>query len=98
MNEFCTALAHSTTQNPTDNLTAEQEARLRENLKAQEALPEGRDFARGVALDAEFHMMFCEFLGNREILNVMGQLREKIARVIAQVFQINPGRVRTSYD
>lgn len=79
-------------------LTAPQVARLKDNLKAQEGLAADTDVARAVALDAEFHMMFCEFLGNREVLGVMGQLREKIARVITRVFQTHPVRVRTSYE
>src|SRR5262245_25517969 len=52
-------------------LTADQVARLRENLAAQEALTPEVDAAPGVALDVEFHTLFSEFLGNREILGVM---------------------------
>src|SRR5947209_795901 len=49
---------------------------VRANLKAQHAnLAAGGDVARGVALDEEFHGLFCEFLGNQEVLRVMGQLR-----------------------
>jgi DNA-binding GntR family transcriptional regulator len=51
-----------------------------------------------VALDAEFHMMFCEFLGNREILNVMGQLRREDRPRHRAGISDQPGRVRTSYD
>lgn len=98
MYEIRAALETFVARGVAGKLTPEQVARLQANLKDQEALPEGGDVARGVALDADFHMMFCEFLGNREILGVMSHLREKIGRVIAQVFQINPGRVRTSYD
>jgi DNA-binding GntR family transcriptional regulator len=50
-----------------------------------------------VALDAEFHTLFAEFLGNREILRVIGQLREKMQRVVTEVFRLNPGRIDTSY-
>lgn len=79
-------------------LTDEQIARLRANLKEQATLQERQDVERGVALDTEFHILFSEFLGNREILRVMVQLRDKIHRIILKVFQINPGRVGTSYD
>jgi DNA-binding GntR family transcriptional regulator len=79
-------------------LTAAQLERLRGNLDAQKANLAVSDSSRGITLDAEFHILFCEFLGNREILRVMGQLREKIHRVIAQVFQLNPGRMASSYD
>ncbi len=77
-------------------LTAEQRARLQENLNAQASLGDG-DSSRAVALDAEFHNMFCEFLGNTEILRVMGQLRERIQRVITKVYRINAGRMASSY-
>ena len=79
-------------------LTPAQVARVRANLDAQEVNCRDCDVERSVVLDAEFHTLFCEFLGNREILRVMGQLRAKIHRVIAQVFKINPGRVATSYQ
>ena len=79
-------------------LTAEQAQRLRANLKALAAARDGADVLRAVALDAEFHILFCEFLGNQEVLRVMGQLREKSQRVITKVFQSSPGRVAGSYE
>jgi DNA-binding GntR family transcriptional regulator len=78
-------------------LTASQVASLRANLEVQEANCSSRDVAQCVALDAEFHNLFCQFLGNREILRVMNQFREKIHRVIFQVFRLNPERIVTSY-
>jgi DNA-binding GntR family transcriptional regulator len=78
-------------------LAAEQRERVQANLLAQEAVRDGSDVARAVALDTEFHTLFCEFLGNREVLRVMVQLRERIQRVITKVFQINPGRIASSY-
>ncbi len=53
---------------------------------------------RAVDLDTEFHTLFCEFLGNREVLRVMGHLREKIHRVVMQVFRLSPGRLTNSYE
>src|SRR5262245_3618816 len=58
-------------------LSAEQSERVRANLKAQQELGAGGDIHAAVALDARFHLLFCEFLGNRELLRVMGQLRDK---------------------
>jgi DNA-binding GntR family transcriptional regulator len=78
-------------------LTPAQVERVEANLKAQEANCREGDVKRGVELDADFHIMFCEFLGNREILRVMGYLRDKINRVISRVFQLNRERVYTSY-
>lgn len=79
-------------------LTPEQAARVQANLKAQARLRGTGDVAKRVELDAEFHTQFAEFLGNREILRVVGQLREKIQRVVTQVFRLSPTRIDTSYD
>jgi DNA-binding GntR family transcriptional regulator len=54
--------------------------------------------AKGVELDAAFHIQFVEFLGNGEILRVIIQLREKMQRVVTQVFRLSPARIDTSYD
>jgi DNA-binding GntR family transcriptional regulator len=78
-------------------LTAGQVALVRENLQAQETLVGAGEVVQGVALDAEFHTLFCEFHANREIVRVMGYLRDKIHRVITKVFQMNPGRLGASY-
>lgn len=74
-----------------------QADRLRKNLSAQEVHCNGQDVPQWVELDAAFHILFCEFLGNQEILRVMGQLREKIHRITSQVFKLNPGRIASSY-
>jgi len=81
-------------------LTPAQVAQVRANLKAQHTNLRngGSDVARGVAQDEEFHALFCEFLGNQEILRVMGQLRERIHRVISRVFTINSMRMTSSYE
>jgi DNA-binding GntR family transcriptional regulator len=56
------------------------------------------DVERAVALDDEFHGFFCDFLGNQEVLRVMGQLREKVHRVITRVFRMNPARMACSCE
>jgi DNA-binding GntR family transcriptional regulator len=78
-------------------LTPDQIQRLQTNLGAQQAKCSLCDVQQCVALDAAFHNLFCEFLGNQEILRVMGQLRDKVHRVISRVFQLNPARLATSY-
>ena len=50
------------------------------------------------ALDSTFHGLFAEALGNEEVLRVMGQLRDKMQRIITKVFRLNPGRIETSYE
>jgi DNA-binding GntR family transcriptional regulator len=79
-------------------LTPGQVDRLQANLAAQKANCGASDVERGIALDTEFHVLFCEFLGNREILRVMAHLRDKMHRVISQVFALNPGRMASSYE
>jgi DNA-binding GntR family transcriptional regulator len=79
-------------------LTPEQTRLVETNLEAQRVNLETGDVRRGVALDEEFHALFGDFLGNHEILRVMGQLREKIHRVILQVFKTNFGRMVSSYE
>jgi DNA-binding GntR family transcriptional regulator len=79
-------------------LTPEQVARVQANLQAQTRLRGSGDVAKGVELDAAFHAQFVEFLGNGEILRVVVQLREKMQRVVTQVFRLCPPRIDTSYD
>jgi DNA-binding GntR family transcriptional regulator len=78
-------------------LSPAQADRLRANLQAQQEVCPRGDIQRAVALDAAFHLLFCEFLGNRELVRVMEQLRDKIFRVITRVFHVNPDRVTASY-
>jgi DNA-binding GntR family transcriptional regulator len=68
------------------------------NLEAQLRLRGSGEVARGVELDAAFHAQFVEFLGNGEILRVIVQLREKMQRVVTQVFRLCPDRLDTSCD
>src|SRR5262249_166817 len=79
-------------------LAPDQVARVRANLQAQARLRGGGDVAKGVELDAACHAQLVEFRGNREILRVIVQLREKMQRVITQVFRLCPARIDTSYD
>ncbi|HUV13447.1 MAG TPA: GntR family transcriptional regulator, partial [Acidobacteriota bacterium] len=67
-------------------LTEAQVNRARENLIAQRSAAEREDLEESINLDGDFHLMFCEFLGNREILAVMTALREKIFWLIWLVF------------
>jgi DNA-binding GntR family transcriptional regulator len=96
--EIRTALESYVLRTLAGNLTADQTARVRANLQAQAALRGTADVARCVELDAVFHTQFVEFLGNAEILRVIVQLREKMQRVVAQVFRVAPARIDTSYS
>jgi DNA-binding GntR family transcriptional regulator len=79
-------------------LAADEVQRVRHNLELQCRAVAEHDVPRSVELDTEFHMLFCDFLGNREIIRVMTQLREKIHRAISRVFRQNAERLASSYD
>ncbi len=79
-------------------LDGPQTARVRNNLCQQQQAANEVDLAKAVELDAEFHALFCEFLGNREILRVMLQLREKMHRVVTRVFEKTPERLQAGYQ
>lgn len=96
--EIRAALESYTVRTLAGQLTADQVARVRANLQAQSKLRGTGDVARGVELDSEFHAQFVEFLGNREILRVVRQLREKMQRVVTQVFRLSPARMETSCE
>jgi len=95
--EIRSALETFVARSLSGRLTPAQIQSVQSNLQAQHANLQAGDVDRGVALDEEFHALFCEFLGNQEILRVMGQLRDKIHRVITEVFRLNAGRMGSSY-
>jgi DNA-binding GntR family transcriptional regulator len=74
-------------------ITSEQIARLRANLEAQGRSVREHDNAESTKLDTEFHLLLCEFAGNREILEVMERLRSKLHRVILGIQNKNPDRI-----
>jgi DNA-binding GntR family transcriptional regulator len=96
--EIRAALESYTVQALAGRLTPEQIARVRANLQAYGELRGTGRVAETVELDAAFHGQFAEFLGNGEILRVITQLREKMQRVVTQVFRLSPTRLATSYD
>lgn len=96
--EIRAALESYTLRTVAGNLTPDQITRIRANLQAQARLRGRGDVAKRVDLDAAFHAQFVEFLGNGEILRVIVQLREKMQRVVTQVFRLCPARFETSYD
>ena len=71
--------------------------RLRENLKQQEWVIEAHDVRRCAQLDADFHLMFCEFSGNQEIVRTMRSLLDRLFRTVLRVFAQDVTRIRESY-
>lgn len=79
-------------------LTPSQVARLRENLERQRRVVLTGDVPGNIELDTEFHLMLCEFHGNREFLRAMEALRDKIHRAIVRVQTRNPDRLNQGYE
>lgn len=70
-----------------------QVAQLRANLKEQKDCAAAGDAAGLTRLDTSFHLLFCEFLDNREITRVLVHLRDKLHRVILRVMSRAEGRL-----
>ncbi len=96
--EIRIALESYTLRTLAGRLGPSEATRVKANLAAQAKLRGSGDVTRWVELDAEFHTLFTEFLANREILRVIRQLREKMRRVVTQVFRLCPARMETSYE
>jgi len=79
-------------------LTSEQTVRIRENLAAQKVSVENLDDSANRLLDSEFHLLWCQFLGNREIIAVMRRLRDRIHRIISRVNSRNLSRMNEGLE
>jgi len=77
-------------------MTADQIQQLTHNLEQQALNEADSECLRAAELDARFHLMFSEFLGNQEIIRVMTQLVDKTHRVITRVFRAHSSRARSS--
>lgn len=95
--EIRLALESFILKNLAGKLTPPQAQKVEANLAEQERNLKTRDVELAVNLDADFHALFCEFLGNREIIRTLENLRDKIRRVISRVFQSNPDRLLQSF-
>ncbi len=95
--EIRLALETFVLRNLAGRLDSEQRADLQRNLVRQEHAAREGDLVATVRLDSEFHTMFCEFLGNQEILRVMLRLRERMHRVVTRVLEQRPDRLQSSY-
>jgi len=73
-----------------------QVERLRANLKEQKECAQAGDPQNLTRLDTDFHLLFCEFLDNREITRVLVHLRDKLHRVILRVMSRAEGRLATA--
>ena len=74
-------------------LAAEQVGCLERNLGDHRGAVRQGDIAEHIRLDSEFHLLLCEFHGNREITRAMGQIRDKSYRVMHHISTRFPTRM-----
>jgi DNA-binding GntR family transcriptional regulator len=74
-------------------LTTEQAGRLKRNLGAHRRAVRQGDIAEHIRIDSEFHLLLCDCYGNKEITRAMGQIRDKIHRVMHHISTRYPGRM-----
>lgn len=80
------------------NLSVEQQEQVIHNLRAQKVALDKGDVPVFTDLDADFHLMLCGFLGNREVVQMMRRLRDRLYRIALQVLRHDVDRIRTSYE
>lgn len=95
--EIRLALESFILKNLAGKLNPDQINKVEANLEEQQRNLKTKDVELAVSLDADFHSLFCDFLGNREIIRTLDNLRDKIRRVISRVFQSNPERWQQSF-
>ncbi len=95
--EIRTALESYVVKTMAGKLTAEQRCAIVAQLEEQRLSIERGSIAEQVELDAAFHMMLAEQLGNQTILRVMADLRDRVHRVITRAFRLSPERFKASY-
>jgi DNA-binding GntR family transcriptional regulator len=76
-----------------ESITPDQTQKLRVNLDSQGIAAKHGDIEASTRLDTEFHLLLCEFLGNREITQTMERLRGKLHHIILGIQQKKPERL-----
>ncbi|WP_339748744.1 GntR family transcriptional regulator [uncultured Rubinisphaera sp.] len=95
--EIRLALESFVLRSVTGKLTNEDIKRIRKNLQQNQQAAKEFNHTTAIKLDAEFHGIFCDCLGNQEIIRVMTQLREKMYRVIGHIYQQHEDRIESSW-
>ena len=95
--EFRAALESYVLRRLAGRLIPAQLARLRENLEQQSRSLETGDSKRTAELDVDFHVLFCDFLGNQQISRAMLQQLDKTYRAILSIARKDSSRKIASY-
>lgn len=77
-------------------LSGEQVRLLEQSLERQRRALAAGELTEIVEADAEFHLLVCGFLGNREIVGTLTRLGDQIRRVILRVTSVFPRRMAES--
>ncbi len=78
-------------------LTPEQASRLKRNLTEHRRAVRQSDIAEHIRVDSEFHLLLCDCYGNKEITRAMGQIRDKIHRVMHHISTRNAERMKSAF-
>jgi DNA-binding GntR family transcriptional regulator len=74
-------------------LTTAQANRLKRNLADHRRALHQKDITEHIRLDSEFHLFLSECYGNKEITRAMGQIRDKLHRVMHHISTRFPERM-----
>ncbi|MDP6702599.1 MAG: GntR family transcriptional regulator, partial [Candidatus Latescibacteria bacterium] len=91
------ALEGFVVQSVAGRLNPEQIGQLRAQLEPQAQAVQAGDVAEYTRLDADFHLLLCELLANREILQVMRGGWDKLYRVVLGLLRTDAERLMISY-
>jgi DNA-binding GntR family transcriptional regulator len=96
--EIRTALETHVVRGLAKRITETQVSVLQGNLALQREMAETADVADWVDRDAAFHLVLAEQYGNKAIYRTMLDLKNRMHRVIARVFRLQPLRSKESLD
>ena len=71
---------------------------LEKHLTQQAQSAESREVSASVQLDGDFHLLLCDFLGNKELEKVMSQIRDKMFRVMGRILHRHPDRTLETHE
>ncbi len=96
--EIRTALETHVVRGLAKRITETQVSFLQDNLALQRETADTADVVDWVERDAAFHLVLAEQYGNKAIYRTMLDLKNRMHRVIARVFRLQPLRSKESLD
>lgn len=69
---------------------------IEDNLRQQESCADQNDIREFTVLDAQFHRQLAVIYGNKEILQTMDQLQDKLCQIAIRVLRKDPSRIKVS--